>query len=154
MRAERLEDGTFLVACEMDSTQEDVSATLLGIRDLLDEEAVLPPPECCWELVIAEVLNNIVEHAYEDRAGGEIHLRLKFGPEQLTVAFTDFGQPMPDGTLPKGERASLDVASEDMPEGGFGWFLIRSLSDKLDYRHDGSSNQLTLTIPLRPAASD
>ncbi|SMX38370.1 ATP-binding protein [Maliponia aquimaris] len=151
MRAERLDDGTFLVACEIDSTQEDVSATLVGIRDLLADEAVLPPPECSWELVVAEVLNNIVEHAYQDRAGGEIRLRLKFQPDRLTVSFTDFGLPMPDGTLPDGERASLDVAQEDLPEGGFGWFLIRSLSERLEYRHDGASNQLTLTLPLHGA---
>lgn len=154
MRAERLDDGTFLVACEMDSTQEDVSATLIGLRDLLDDESVLPPPESSWELVVAEVLNNIVEHAYQDRAGGEIRLHLKFGTERLTVTFTDFGLPMPDGTLPGGEPASVDVALEDLPEGGFGWFLIRSLSEQLDYRHDGASNKLTLTIPLRSASAD
>lgn len=148
MRAERLDDGGFLIACEMDSTQEDVSATLLGIRELLAHEEMVLPPESSWELVVAEVLNNIVEHAYQNRTDGEILLRLKFEPGQLRVAFTDFGLPMPDGTLPEGSPASLDVAPEDLPEGGFGWFLIRSLSDQLEYRHDGASNQLTLTIPL------
>lgn len=152
MRTERLDGGAFLIACEMDSTQEDVTATLLGIRDLLAEEALLPPPDCSWELVVAEVLNNIVEHAYQDRAGGEIHLRLQFEADRLKVAFTDFGLPMPGGTLPDFDPAPLDVATDDLPEGGFGWFLIRSLSEQLAYRHEGDSNLLTLTIPLAPSA--
>ncbi|WP_420328037.1 ATP-binding protein [Mameliella sp.] len=149
MQAERLEDGAFLVCCRMDSTAEDVRATLTGINALLQGQEMAPPPDSNWELVVAEVLNNIVEHAYEDRAGGDILLRLVFTPDRLSVESTDFGLPMPSGTPPSGAPADLDVPVEDLPEGGFGWFLIRSLSENLDYRHDGDSNRLRLSIPLR-----
>lgn len=153
MQTERLEDGAFLISCQMDSTPEDVRTTLQGINDLLKTEDIAPPPDCNWELVVAEVLNNIVEHAYEDRAGGDILLKLKFGLEQLTVEFTDFGLPMPSGTPPTGAPADLDVSLEDLPEGGFGWFLIRSLTENLNYCHDGTRNLMTLSIPLSPDAA-
>ncbi|WP_323769276.1 ATP-binding protein [Antarctobacter sp.] len=150
MQAERLEDGAFLISCQMDSTPDDVQTTLLDINSLLQGEEIAPPPDCNWELVVAEVLNNIVEHAYQDRAGGEILLKLRFGPDRLTVEFTDFGLPMPSGTPPSGAPANLDVSTENLPEGGFGWFLIRSLSENLSYCHDGTRNHLTLAIPLFP----
>ncbi|WP_421905181.1 ATP-binding protein [Mameliella sp.] len=133
----------------MDSTAEDVRATLTGINALLQGQEMAPPPDSNWELVVAEVLNNIVEHAYKDRAGGDILLRLVFAADRLSVESTDFGLPMPSGTPPSGAPADLDVPVEDLPEGGFGWFLIRSLSENLDYRHDGDSNRLRLSIPLR-----
>lgn len=150
MQAERLEDGVFVITCEIDSTPEDVTRTLQGINGMLAEEGTAPPPESSWELVIAEVLNNIVEHAYQDRAGGRIILTLRFLPDRLNVEFTDFGIPMPSGAPPEGAPADLDVATEDLPEGGFGWFLIRSLTEDLAYCHDGNSNHLTLSIPLQP----
>lgn len=150
MQAERLDDGTFLISCQMDSTPDDVQTTLLEINALLQGKEIAPPADCNWELVVAEVLNNIVEHAYQDRAGGEILLKLRFGHDRLTVEFTDFGLPMPSGAPPKGAPANLDVSVENLPEGGFGWFLIRSLSENLRYCHDGRRNQLTLAIPLSP----
>lgn len=148
MQAERLEDGAFQVCCRMDSTAEDVRATLTDIHALLQDQEMAPPPDNNWELVVAEVLNNIVEHAYEDRAGGDILLRLVFTTDRLAVEFTDFGRPMPCGTLPFGAPVDLDVSEQDLPEGGFGWFLIRSLAENLDYHHDGDRNRLTLSIPL------
>ncbi|MBT53569.1 MAG: hypothetical protein CMF72_09255 [Mameliella sp.] len=150
MQAERLDDGAFLISCRMDSTPDDVQSSLLDINTLLQGEEIAPPPDSTWELVVAEVLNNIVEHAYQDRAGGDILLRLRFGHERLTVEFTDFGLPMPSGVAPDGALANVDVPVEELPEGGFGWFLIRSLSEDLTYCHDGGRNLLTLAISLAP----
>ncbi|MGP6086994.1 ATP-binding protein [Antarctobacter jejuensis] len=148
MHAERLDDGIFVITCEMDSTPDDVTKTLHAINRMLAEEDSRPPPESSWELVVAEVLNNIVEHAYQDRADGRIILTLRFRKDRLKVRFTDFGRPMPSGTPPAGEQADLTVATEDLPEGGFGWFLIRSLTEDLSYCREKDSNHLTLSIPL------
>lgn len=148
MQAERLKDGAIQICCRLDSTAEDVRATLTGINGLLQDHQMAPLPDNNWELVVAEVLNNIVEHAYEDRAGGEILLRLVFAPARLALEFTDFGLPMPNGTLPFGAPVDLDVSEQDLPEGGFGWFLIRTLAEDLDYHRDGDRNRLTLSIPL------
>lgn len=148
MHAKRLADGSFLISCRMDSTPEDVQTTLTGLKKLLCDEALAPPEDCHWELVVAEVLNNIVEHAYEDRAGGEIRLTLNLVRDRLCIEFVDFGQPMPGGSPPEGAPANLDVDINELPEGGFGWFLIRALSENLAYSHDGRRNHLTLCIPL------
>jgi serine/threonine-protein kinase RsbW len=90
------------------------------------------------EIVIAEALNNIVEHAYAD-SEGEIELLLKRTGGKLSVLITDRGLPMPGGTAPEGRLAEPDP--DDLPEGGFGWFLIRSLSQDLRYcRADGRNH--------------
>ena len=90
------------------------------------------------EIVIAEALNNIVEHACAS-GEGEIELSLKRTGGKLSVLITDRGHPMPGGTLPEGRLPVPDP--DDLPEGGFGWFLIRSLSQDLRYcRADGRNH--------------
>lgn len=92
--------------------------------------------------VVAEVLNNIVEHAYAGADGsGDIRLRMwRHGPS-VAVEVTDTGLPMPGLALPEGRLAEIG-AGDDLPEGGFGWFLIRSLTDWLIYDRVGAENRL------------
>ncbi len=108
------------------------------------------------EVVLAEVLNNIAEHAYA--AGpGKITVSLILGRAGLSCQVTDDGAPMPGGRLPDGKHpvpranpgdsfASLALA--DLPEGGFGWNMIRRLTDGLLYSRVGGQNRLSFVIPL------
>ena len=106
-------------------------------------------PECLGdvELVLAEVLNNIVLHAY-DEVPGPIALELRLAGDELVCTVRDRGCPMPGGTLPPGLPQRLDIARTAMPEGGFGWFLIRSHIRALSYDRDEAGNRLTLHMPL------
>ena len=99
------------------------------------------------ELVMAEVLNNIVEHAYADKPdGGTINMRCSKKPDGLTVFIKDTGKMMPDGKLPTGTLASLEVDLDDLPEGGFGWFLIQNLAKDVTYERVGNQNVLKMRI--------
>ena len=99
------------------------------------------------ELVMAEVLNNIVEHAYADKPdGGIINMRCSKKPDGLTVFIKDTGKMMPDGKLPTGTLASLEVDLDDLPEGGFGWFLIQNLAKDVTYERVGNQNVLKMRI--------
>lgn len=94
------------------------------------------------EIVLAEVLNNVVEHAYAAHAG-EIHLSLAVADGQLHCVIEDEGNPMPGGEPPAGTLPDAHL----FPEGGFGWHLIRSLSSGLDYRRQGDMNRLSFSLP-------
>jgi serine/threonine-protein kinase RsbW len=99
------------------------------------------------ELVLAEVLNNIVEHAYPSEAEvGLIHIFGRQKPNGLHVRIVDRGRPMPDGRMPLGAAPSLDLT--DLPEGGFGWFMIQDLAKDVQYRREGDRNVLTLRLPV------
>ena len=103
------------------------------------------------ELILAEVLNNVVEHAYAQLTGViELSIRTETGLLWCEVA--DHGEPMPDGRPPEGQSARVDVAIQDLPEGGFGWFLIRSLTRDLTYRRDGETNRLCFALDLEGSA--
>jgi serine/threonine-protein kinase RsbW len=110
-------------------------------------ELLAPADRNTAEIVLAEVLNNIVEHAYSTGPGP---IRLWFGlePGQLCVRIEDEGRPMPGNRLPAGQ---LPLPA-DLAEGGFGWHLIRSLSTDLRYDRCGGVNRLCFRLPAEQSA--
>jgi serine/threonine-protein kinase RsbW len=100
------------------------------------------------ELVLAEVLNNVVEHSYQG-AGGRVDLSLHRVSGGLACRVVDSGAPMPDGRLPPGVMPDPPPDQpQALPEGGFGWALIRTLTSDLRYRREGGRNRLDFVIPF------
>lgn len=109
------------------------------------------------EVVMAEVLNNVAEHAYAG-GPGKITVTLRLEGAGLSCQVTDEGTPMPAGRLPEGkhpvQRASevdsfANLPLADLPEGGFGWHMIRRLTEGLLYSRIGGQNRLRFVIPLQ-----
>jgi serine/threonine-protein kinase RsbW len=98
------------------------------------------------EIVLAEVLNNISEHAYSKHSGA-INLWITPHDTFLFVRVVDTGLPMPGGEAPAGALSKV-VEIQDLPEGGFGWFLIRSLTQELTYQRDGNHNTLSFCVDV------
>ncbi len=105
------------------------------------------------ELVLAEVMNNIVEHAHADGAG-EIELILRESVDGLLCTVRDDGRGMPGGAPPAQRQPDPEVAAPLLQEGGFGWFLIGELASKVSYRRVHGRNTLALLFafgrPPRP----
>lgn len=101
------------------------------------------------ELVLAEVLNNIVEHAYPaQEQNGKISIKCNHRPDGLLLKICDYGVAMPDGHLPLGSLASNEVELEDLPEGGFGWFLIQHLAKDVTYQRVENENHLQMRLAI------
>jgi serine/threonine-protein kinase RsbW len=96
---------------------------------------------------MAEALNNVAEHAYELRGTGDITVTLQVGAKGVSVDIVDRGLALPDFILPEGRLPSLKQPRNAMPEGGFGWFLIRNQTDVLSYDRREDCNHLHLHLP-------
>lgn len=105
-------------------------------------------------LCVTEALNNCVEHAYQGRPGNAIWLELRDEQDCIVVALADRGSAPPEHLL-DGPRPSFAVAPgfdqslsgqnvASLPEGGWGWQLIRLLADDVRLSHDQGWNRLTL----------
>ncbi|RLL72245.1 ATP-binding protein [Paenirhodobacter hankyongi] len=115
------------------------------IRQMTEEEAGT------LEIVLAEVFNNIVKHGYGDSGKGTITIALSRDPRGLSCLVSDEGIALPDRCL-SGIGDHPRPVPDTLPEGGFGWFLIRDLVEDLQYsRHDGR-NELVFHLPLAPLA--
>ena len=69
------------------------------------------------QIVLAEVLNNVVEHAYGEIPGKPIQLAVTDRRDSVAVHVCDHGVSMPNGTLPGASFPALPAV--DLPEGGF-----------------------------------
>lgn len=95
-------------------------------------------------LCVAEALNNIVEHAYREKPGRLIFADLRIDADGCEVTLIDEGRPMPGLTLPDGALEFDETVLDDLPEGGFGWMLIHTQMDKVDYQRRDNCNVLKL----------
>ena len=98
------------------------------------------------EIVLAEAMNNIVEHAYRGSRYGWLRLRTDLFPDCLLCRIEDGGEPMPNLEIPAASQQDLGVELADLPEGGFGWFMIRELTTELSYSRTGNLNRLAFTV--------
>jgi serine/threonine-protein kinase RsbW len=98
------------------------------------------------EQVLAEVLNNVVEHAHKEQPTGRIEVSVSPLSGGFAIEVRDNGAPMPKGVLPEGKLAEPSSNLEDLPEGGFGWFMIRSLAQDLSYARRAEWNELRFRI--------
>ena len=121
-----------------------VRQALCAVFDRLTTGRMSADARDAARIVLAEALNNIVEHAYA-QSPGEIEVTIELCRAGLTCRIMDAGLPLPDGALPDGRLAPLQP-EHDLPEGGFGWHLIRALSEDLAYRREGERNLLTFRI--------
>jgi serine/threonine-protein kinase RsbW len=105
------------------------------------------------ELVVAEALNNVYEHACGYADGIYVAATARLDPPLVRIEVVDRGAPMPGLALPeRAERRSpaeaRNLPREAMPEGGWGWMLIRDLTRSVHYERRDDGNHLHLLLPL------
>ena len=94
------------------------------------------------ELMLVEALNNVVEHAYLEKAGSSINIELEMIDHNAVMKITDNGISAPGSVLIEGSELP-DVTA--LPEGGWGLCLIQALADSIEYHRYPSHNMLVLT---------
>lgn len=146
MQSELRPESEVLLECAFASSFENVSVHLAKLKRILDEK---PIPADCKDnvlIVLGEVLNNIVEHAYEGTKAGKIGLKSALVQGGVHVLTVDRGPPIPPGTMSDRTLPGTTENMSDMPEGGFGWFIIHSLTEDMNYERCDGENRLTFSV--------
>jgi serine/threonine-protein kinase RsbW len=137
------------VEISLHSSTFDVRAALDKFLVGLDPLGLEPEERAAVELVLAEALNNIIEHAYPAVAcNGPIRIKGHHLCDGLHIHIVDEGMAMPDGQTPLGFLPAVEVDLVDMPEGGFGWFLIKDLAKDVAYVRVNGENWLKLRVAV------
>ena len=134
------------VALTFSATDAGVRGAMQTIRQALRTRNLEDVCLGTVEIVLAEACNNIVEHAYQYSGKGVVGLTLRYCRGLLIVELTDTGRPMPGLAPPQKKSHDLEAGLQDLPEGGFGWGLIRDMTLSLIYERKGGRNLLRLTI--------
>lgn len=130
------------------ATNEGVRTGVLNASALMRQNGASDADLTAIELVIAEALNNVVEHAYDGTTDGVMELRIDDRSPDYYFKILDNGRPMPNGRLPLGSSADSNLADFEQNEGGYGLFMIRQIARKLRYTREGPFNQLSFRITL------
>lgn len=146
-----LEDASCRV--EPHSFEMTLSATQMQVRDALKAVSrqtarwnLSAEAQSSVEIVLAEALNNVVEHAYAGIAGGTIAIDCAYDGDGLSIVITDQGHPVPE-TLFKNTKTQVhSIDPQNLPEGGFGWGLIRELTHDVQVSRIGNTTMLSLVI--------
>ena len=88
---------------------------------------------------VSEAFNNIVLHGYAGRDDGVIEMKIRTGPDRISVELRDWGESFDPSAIPLPDLESL-------PESGLGIYIIRSFT-KVEYRA-GRPNVLVLSKAL------
>ncbi|MEY4516164.1 MAG: hypothetical protein RL180_510 [Pseudomonadota bacterium] len=99
------------------------------------------------ELAVIEAITNIIRHGVIHRQESAIDVQVKAFEHLLEYQIKDEGQPIPAALLVQPDRDIFDyedIALEDLPEGGLGMALIRSIADEMEYQSGSDGNVMTL----------
>lgn len=138
-------------ACAFRATELDARRGIVSVVDRLKDMGILAPQLDEVQIALAEAVNNVVEHAYAESATGDVLIRCNLHPDRLWVEIRDAGVPFPNAKLPEGKAVKVDANTplEELPEGGFGWFLIRELASDIKYQRNLDNNQLSLCFEIQ-----
>jgi len=109
------------------------------------------PPEVQYlaNLAVEELVTNCIKYGYEDAAEHMIEVKLQISGNELALTVTDDGRPFNPLELPEPD---VRLPIEDRPIGGLGIYLLRRMSDHMDYVRVAGKNSVTLrkSIPKSP----
>lgn len=108
-------------------------------------------PEERWEqvvLVLEEIFVNIASYAYAEGQSGEVEIRCESPePGVLSVEVADRGAEYNPLTM---KEPSLPATLEERAVGGLGLYLVRQMTDALEYRRDEGWNRLRFEMKAMP----
>lgn len=126
------------------ASEHATRAVLVELSAQLTELGIDEDDRASAELILAEVLNNICEHAYAGQ-GGPVEMVVDIRRSGLVCQMCDRGRAFPGGT-PPGSGLPLVDPPDNVPEGGFGWHIIRCLASDLHYQRQGGWNRLSFRV--------
>ncbi|MEM7643934.1 MAG: ATP-binding protein [Pseudomonadota bacterium] len=137
------------LSCRIGATAQDVSTFL---ADFTNATTAWPPDEAVLDdaaILLGEFLNNVVEHG-EAGPAAEIQIDVTLDASHLRIATKDSGAPLPATCLADAALPEAGGRIDDLPEGGFGWFIIHQIASDIAYERVDGRNCLAFSIPTGP----
>jgi serine/threonine-protein kinase RsbW len=96
---------------------------------------------------VKEALNNVIIHSYQGQYNCLIDLIVSLQDDDLVISIKDTGIGMDPKLLEMDRSAVVDVDPSDIeniPNGGWGLYLIKELMDSISYRTEAGIHTLEM----------
>ena len=141
-----------IIGLRFPADEGEVRRALLSVDAALAATGVDRDLRDRTQIALAEACNNIVEHAYgAEAAMSDPAITLDVAADRggLQVSLRDRGGPMPGGRAPVPDLPEIDPADPlGLPEGGFGWPLLRGMARSLSVSRRNGQNILRFRLPM------
>ncbi|WP_170774781.1 ATP-binding protein [Ruegeria lacuscaerulensis] len=136
---------------QFSATASDASAGIAQLSACLKAQGLPAHKAGDVKIALAEAINNVVEHAYAGVTPAQVKVRCRLNQDWLEILISDTGNPLPGFRVPEGMPAALGSSRDELPEGGFGWFLIHELTSDIRYERSNGCNWLSLRFDFPDA---
>lgn len=120
------------------------------LEDSLQQRGVVAERIGQVRLIVEELASNAIHHGQCAARGLPLRLQVWVEREALVLELRERGHAFDPGMQ---AAPALDSPLEARPVGGLGLFLVQQLADALDYRREGDTNVVRVTL-LHPFSSD
>lgn len=96
------------------------------------------------ETSVEEMLTNVVKYGYDDSAAHVIAVEIIVSRHDVKLILEDDGHPF-DPT--RQASPDMDRSIEDIPIGGLGIHLVRSLTESMEYNRENGRNRVIIRVP-------
>lgn len=139
----------------IDSCLEDVFLLGLATRAICSFAPLSQLTIYQIETCVVEATNNCIKHAYQNIAGSSVEIVISLFLDCITIQVCDYGKTMEAEKLQGQQELDFDPNNvEDLPEGGMGLYIIRSVMDHVEYSSAGGKNVLTMTKSFEKSERD
>lgn len=131
----------------IESNFEEVSHLGQAIHKMVADAGMGEVDSARVELGVVEALNNVVEHAYQWQLNHKIKVVFESSKNYVVIHIIDTGMAMGKSLFyvdNNQQEVKEHIVLEDIPEGGWGLALIKSIMDEVSYNSENGINHLTL----------
>ena len=94
------------------------------------------------DLAVDEIFTNVASYAYAPETG-KVTVRLDFDEASRTACITFIDSGVPYNPLEKPDP-DVTLSAEERGIGGLGIFMVKKVTDKMEYRYEDGCNMLTI----------
>lgn len=130
----------------IDSCLEDVFLLGLATRAICSYAPLTQLTTYQIETCVAEASNNCIKHAYQNRPGNKVEVIISLFLNHITFQVCDYGKAMEAEKFQSQKSFDFDpTVIADLPEGGMGLHIIRSVMTAVEYSSKDGKNILTMS---------
>ena len=133
------------LALKVETRLEELHRIAAAVDDLAERESWPPGMAVRVNLVIEEFGINVMNYGY-DEGVHTFDINLSYDDHLLTIEIIDGGKPF--NPLEDAPEPDTESSIEDRPIGGLGLFLVRTMTEDLQYRREDSKNHSTMVMRI------
>lgn len=145
-----MSDSRQLLTLKIDSQLTNTTLVAMAIRGVCAMTTLSPVEINRLELCLVEIVNNAIEHAYDNEAGHSVEVCVWLDNETMNLSVSDWGSSIPEDVIADHEPEPHDP---DNPEtwlcSGRGLHIVNKLMDQVSYKTDDGKNSFIMSKQLR-----